>query len=61
MRHHQNCKAFVAALVAGLGLLTTQARAANVVNGWIMNDLAAAQDEARKTGKPIFATIRCEN
>jgi hypothetical protein len=51
----------VAALVAGLGLLTTQARAANVVNGWIMNDLAAAQDEARKTGKPIFATIRCEN
>jgi hypothetical protein len=27
---------------------------------WIMNDLAAAQAEARKTGKPIFVTIRCE-
>ncbi len=27
---------------------------------WIMNDLAAAQAEARKTGKPIFVTFRCE-
>lgn len=27
---------------------------------WHMNDLAAAQAEARKTGKPIFATFRCE-
>jgi hypothetical protein len=30
------------------------------VHQWIMNDLAAAQAEARKTGKPIFATFRCE-
>jgi hypothetical protein len=30
------------------------------VLAWIMNDLAAAQAEARKTGKPIFVTIRCE-
>jgi hypothetical protein len=29
-------------------------------NGWILNDLSAAQSEARKTGKPIFVTIRCE-
>ena len=27
---------------------------------WHMNDLAAAQAEARKTGKPIFVTFRCE-
>lgn len=33
---------------------------ANPVNGWIMNDLAAAQAEARKTGKPIFVVFRCE-
>jgi hypothetical protein len=31
-----------------------------VANGWIMNDLAAAQTEARKTGKPIFVVFRCE-
>ena len=30
------------------------------VNGWIMNDLAGAQAEARKTGKPIFVVFRCE-
>ncbi len=30
------------------------------VNGWIMNDVAAAQEEARKTGKPIFVVFRCE-
>jgi len=29
-------------------------------NNWIQNDLAAAQAEARRTGKPIFATFRCE-
>src|SRR5205814_1948263 len=27
---------------------------------WHMNDLAAAQAEARQTGKPIFVTFRCE-
>ena len=27
---------------------------------WHMNDLAAAQAEARETGKPIFVTFRCE-
>jgi hypothetical protein len=27
---------------------------------WHMNDLAAAQVEARQTGKPIFVTFRCE-
>jgi hypothetical protein len=27
---------------------------------WILNDLAAARDEARRTGKPIFAVFRCE-
>jgi hypothetical protein len=30
------------------------------VNGWILNDLAAAQKEARQSGKPIFVTFRCE-
>jgi hypothetical protein len=29
-------------------------------NVWIQQSLAAAQAEARKTGKPIFAVIRCE-
>lgn len=27
---------------------------------WILNDLPAAQAEARKSGKPIFAVFRCE-
>ncbi|MBY0523637.1 MAG: thioredoxin family protein [Gemmataceae bacterium] len=27
---------------------------------WIRNDVAKAQAEARKTGKPIFVTFRCE-
>lgn len=27
---------------------------------WILNDLPAAQAEARNTGKPIFAVFRCE-
>ena len=27
---------------------------------WILNDLAAAQKEARKAGKPIFVVFRCE-
>ena len=27
---------------------------------WILNDLAAARDEARRTGRPIFAVFRCE-
>jgi hypothetical protein len=30
------------------------------VLAWHMNDLAAAQAESRKTGKPIFVTFRCE-
>jgi hypothetical protein len=30
------------------------------VLAWHMNDLAAAQVESRKTGKPIFVTFRCE-
>lgn len=37
-----------------------RARGVTVANGWIMNDLAAAQAEARKTGKPIFVVFRCE-
>ena len=27
---------------------------------WILNDLPAAQAEARKSGKPIFVVFRCE-
>jgi len=27
---------------------------------WILNDLSAAQAEAKKTGKPIFVVFRCE-
>jgi hypothetical protein len=27
---------------------------------YLVNDLAAARDEARKTGKPIFVVFRCE-
>jgi hypothetical protein len=62
MTPRTNRHAFVVALLAGLGWLTPQAAAApNVVNGWILNDLGAAQEEAHKTGKPIFVTIRCES
>ena len=45
-----------------LGMLVPAAGAAEPVrsNGWIMNDLAAAQAEARDTGKPIFVVFRCE-
>jgi len=56
-------RAVLAVLAAGM-LWHGQApclAAPNMVNGWIMNDLAAAREEARKTGKPIFATFRCEN
>jgi hypothetical protein len=44
-------------------LLTAQLTSAaepQRVNGWILNDLGAAQKEARTSGKPIFVTIRCE-
>ncbi|MBY0528490.1 MAG: thioredoxin family protein [Gemmataceae bacterium] len=27
---------------------------------WILNDLPAAQAEAKRTGKPIFVVFRCE-
>ena len=27
---------------------------------WILNDLPAAQAEAKKAGKPIFVVFRCE-
>jgi len=52
----------VTVLLVGLGVLTPGlSRAADLVApGWIRNDVAAAQAEARKTGKPIFVTFRCE-
>jgi hypothetical protein len=48
----------VAILLLNAGL--TSAAEPQRVNGWILNDLAAAQKEARASGKPIFVTIRCE-
>jgi hypothetical protein len=51
------------ALLAGCCVLVmTGAVAAEPMrkDGWIMNDLDAARAEARKTGKPIFVTFRCE-
>ena len=53
----------VAASLAGLFFSWTgTAGAADPVkqNGWLMNNLEAAQNEARKTGKPIFVVFRCE-
>jgi hypothetical protein len=52
----------VAAAVLVLSLVSTRTLSAEPVkvNGWIMNDLAGAQAEARKTGKPIFVVFRCE-
>lgn len=29
------------------------------LGGWVYNDLDAGLAEAKKTGKPIFAVIRC--
>lgn len=50
---------------AALMLLSASGGEANAaeparMNGWIMNNLPAAQAEARATGKPIFVTFRCE-
>jgi hypothetical protein len=45
--------------VASLVLLLSIG-SAGAADGWIRENLAAAQEEARKTGKPIFAVIRCE-
>lgn len=43
-------------LLAAMALLPAVSRQ----DPWILNDLTAAQAEARKTGKPIFAVFRCE-
>ena len=57
----RSCTPVLATAFVGLFLGQT-AGAANPVkqNGWLMNNLEAAQDEARKTGKPIFVVFRCE-
>jgi hypothetical protein len=49
-------------LACGLILPLAAARAAEPAraDGWIRNDLTAAQNEARETGKPIFVVFRCE-
>jgi hypothetical protein len=54
-----------ASFVGGVVILLLNAGVASAAepqraNGWILNDLAAAQNEARASGKPIFVTIRCE-
>ena len=57
------CTPVIAIALAGFLLgRTGTAGAANPVkqNGWRMNNLEAAQAEARKTGKPIFVVFRCE-
>lgn len=48
--------------VALFGLvLVTPAFAAPERDGvYLVNDLAFAREEARKTGKPIFVVFRCE-
>src|SRR5262249_942514 len=47
-------------MLTGLGSPAAAAPEPVRVNGWIMNDLSAAQAEARRTGKPIFTVFRCE-
>jgi hypothetical protein len=56
----QKQRAALAILVIGLGLGSVPSARGQDGNGWLMNDLAAAQDKARRTGKPIFVTFRCE-
>lgn len=62
MRCVNTPRVLMAVSLACLGVAAPPANAADPVrsNGWIMNDLAAAQAEATKTGKPIFAVFRCE-
>jgi hypothetical protein len=47
-------------LLAALGSAAAAGPEPVRLNGWIMNDLSAAQAEARQTGKPIFLVFRCE-
>jgi hypothetical protein len=53
-------RAMTAVLVMGLGWPGLTRAADLVAPTWIRNDVGAAQAEARKTGKPIFVTFRCE-
>jgi hypothetical protein len=47
------------ALLFGLPLSLQAAEPARE-GPWILNDLTAAQAEAKKTGKPILVVFRCE-
>ena len=52
----------VQGVAVGVFLLATAALAGAVEKDgpFILNDLAAAKAEAKKTGKPIFIVFRCE-
>ena len=57
MKSHAYLLATAALLVAGLDLRAAEPTREGV---WILNDLPAAQAEAKKGGKPIFVVFRCE-
>jgi hypothetical protein len=46
--------------LAALALMLLSVATAPAADGWLMNNVAQAQEQARKTGKPIFVVFRCE-
>lgn len=60
MRTHSFRSALLPCLLPLTFIAAAQADEPKREGAWILNDLPAAQAEARKTGKPIFAVFRCE-
>lgn len=57
----RNRLSLMAGLLSVCLFTNTGQGAAPALDGpFIVNDLAAAKAEARKTGKPIFVVFRCE-
>ena len=52
-------KTWLSLLVVSV-LAGTAAAAPEMDGPYIVNDLEAARDAARKTGKPLFVVFRCE-
>lgn len=53
------CRSMLTCCAFLLGSVAGAAEPART-DGWLQNDFAAAQNESRKTGKPIFVVFRCE-
>jgi hypothetical protein len=61
-RHHRPLRTCgrLALLFLALYAVPSHAQEPPREGPWIVNDLPAAWQEARRTGKPIFAVFRCE-